>query len=157
RPQIRPTAPSQSPGEPESLLILGPPYNEAARGQRPPATTPETERALEQALTSREAIPDLPFMAVTNYFQLQKAHYAVPVTLKIPGSQLAGSESAKRVFLDIIGEVKDDYGTTVQRLRDGVDVRLSDETAKALPSRLITYDTRFTLLTGRYFIKFVVR
>jgi ferric-dicitrate binding protein FerR (iron transport regulator) len=156
-PQNGPTAPSQSPREPDSLLILGAPNNEAARGQRPPATTPETERALEQALTSREPIPDLPFLAVTNYFQLNRAEYAVPVTLKIPGSQLSGSESAKRVFLDILGEVKDDYNTTIVKFRDGVDVRLSDETAKALPARQITYDTRFTLLPGRYFIKFLVR
>lgn len=108
-------------------------------------------------MASREAIPDLPFIAVANYLELNRAEYVVPVTLKIPGSQLAGSESAKRVFLDIIGQIKDDYGTTLVRLRDGVDIRLSDETAKELPSRLITYDTRFTLLPGRYFIKVVVR
>ena len=156
-PQNRPAAPSQSPREPDSLLIPGSANNEAARGQRPPATTPEIERALKQALTSRETIPDLPFLAVTNYFQLNRAEYVVPVTLKIPGSQLAGSDSAKRILLDILGEVKDDYGTTIVRFRDGVDVRLSDETAKELPARLITYDARFTLLPGRYFTKFVVR
>ena len=156
-PQNRPAAPSQSPREADSLLILGPPNNEAARGQRPPATTPETERTLEQALTSREAIPDLPFLALTNYFRLNNAEYLVPMTFKIPGSQLAGSESAKRILLDIVGEVKDDFGTTIQRLRDGVDVKLSDETAKELPARLVTYDTRFTLLPGRYFMKFLVR
>jgi ferric-dicitrate binding protein FerR (iron transport regulator) len=156
-PQNRPAAPSQSPREPDSLLILGPANNEAARGQRSPASTPETERTLEQAFTSREAIPDLPFLAVTNYFQFNRAEYLVPVTLKIPGSQLAGSESAKRVFLDIVGQVKDDYGTIAARLRDGVDIRLSEETAKVLPSRQITYDARFTLLAGRYFIKFLVR
>jgi len=66
---------------------------------------------MEQALTSREPIADLFFQAETKYFQLNRAEYSVPVILKIPGTQLAGSESAKRILLDIFGVVIDDYGS----------------------------------------------
>jgi hypothetical protein len=172
-PQTQPAAAAQKPAEADSLLILGSSNNAAARvGQRAAfgnnrqganepgrgaTSTPEEERALEQALISREAITDVSFLAETDYFQLNRAEYFVPITLKIPGTQLAGSESAKRIFLDIIGEVMDDYGTRIQNLRDAIDVRLPDETAKELPQRQVTYDTGFTLLPGKYSIKFVIR
>jgi hypothetical protein len=111
---------------------------------------------MEQALLSRERIPDLPFVAETNYFQSNRAEYLVPVTIKIPGTQLAGSESSKRIALDVFGRITDDYGTTLQNLRDAVDVRLSDQTAKELPMRQIVYEAVFTLLPGRHTIKFLV-
>jgi ferric-dicitrate binding protein FerR (iron transport regulator) len=173
-PQSQPAAASQNTGEPGSLLIIGTAANGASQaGQRtgfgnarpgislddrgPAATTPEAERAMQQALTSREPITDLSFLAETNYFQLNRAEFFVPVTLKIAGTQLAGSESARRIFLDIVGEVIDDYGTTVQNFREAVDVRLTDKTAKELPMRQVVYDTGFTLLPGGYSIKFLVR
>jgi ferric-dicitrate binding protein FerR (iron transport regulator) len=154
-PPRTPAAVPQNAQVPDSLLILGGAGNGQARGGQRPAT-PETERALEQALVSREPIPDLPFQVETNYFQQNRAEYFVSVTLKIPGSQLAGSQSAKRIALDIMGRVVDDYGTSIVNLRDAVDVRLSDEAAKELPMRQIVYEAGFKLLPGRYTMKFLI-
>jgi len=112
---------------------------------------------MEQAFASREVFPDVAFQIETGYFQLNKAEYLVPVTLKIPGAQFTGSESAKRVALDIQGEVNDDLGTHVANFKDAIAFPLSDEAAKALANRPITYETKFTLLPGRYSIKFLVR
>jgi hypothetical protein len=140
--------------EPDSLLVLGMTNNGARRGLAP---TAETERAMEQALTSRELINDLPLLTETNYFQSNRAEYFVPITLKIPGSQLAGSGSAKRITLDILATVIDGYGVTIANFRDAVDVSLSDEKAKELSTRQIAYSVGFTLLPGKYSIKFVVR
>jgi len=158
-PQRTATAASQNTQAADSLLIVGTANNgAAARGNQRGTldTTAEAERAMEQALRSREPITDLPFNTATNYFQLNRAEYFVPITLKIAGTQLAGSEYAKRIFLDIFGRVVDDYGAAVQNFRDVVDVRLSDETAKELSRRQIVYDIGFTLLPGRYSVKFLV-
>jgi ferric-dicitrate binding protein FerR (iron transport regulator) len=173
-PQSRPPAAPQNTQTPDTLLIIGTANNGAAArvGQRQafgngrpdpvddptraPAPTPETERAMEQALLSREPITDLLFVSETNYFQINMAEYFVPVTLKIAGAQLARSESAKRIFFDILGEVTDGYGSPVGNFREAVDVRLSDERAKELSLRQIAFDTGFTLLPGRYSMKFLI-
>ena len=87
-----------------------------------------------------------------NYFQLNRAEYFVPVAVKIPGSELALARrgGAERTLIDFIGEVKDDYGTTIQNVRDKLDIKLSDETAAELAKRPIQYETGFTLLPGKY-------
>jgi hypothetical protein len=53
--------------------------------------------------------------------------------------------------------VKDDFGTTMQNVRDKVDAKLNDTTAAELAKRRIEYDTGFTLLPGKYVIKFLAR
>jgi hypothetical protein len=153
-PQTAPPAATQITREADSLLVLGMPNNGARRTAAP---TPETERATEQALTSRELINDLAFVAETNYFQMNRAEYFVPITLKIPGAQLAGSQSVKHIVLDMLGTVIDAYGVTIANFRDAVDVQLSDEKAKELPTRQIAYNFGFTLLPGKYSTKFLVR
>jgi len=42
-------------------------------------------------------------------------------------------------------------------VRDKVEIKLSDETAAQLAKRPIEYDTGFTLLPGRYVVKFLAR
>ena len=157
----------------DSLLIIGTANNGAASqfGQlnafgngrsgsvadpgRTLGSTRETEWALEDALKSRDPLTDIHFAAEANYFQLNKSEYFVPITIKISGSQLPDSENTRHIFLDIIGQVNQD-GVVAQKLRDEVDVRLSDEMARGLPMRQIAYDTGFTLFPGRYSIKFLV-
>ena len=53
--------------------------------------------------------------------------------------------------------MKDDYGVTIQNVRDKLDIKLSDETAAQLATRPIQYETGFTLLPGKYVIKFLAR
>ena len=64
---------------------------------------------------------------------------------------------AEHTLIDFIGEIKDDYGSTIQNLRDKVDMKLSGENASQLQKRSIEYDTGFTLLPGKYVIKFLAR
>jgi hypothetical protein len=59
--------------------------------------------------------------------------------------------------MDFIGEIKDDYGNTIQNVRDKLDINLSEDTAAQLASRPIQYETGFTLLPGNYIIKFLAR
>src|SRR6267142_981418 len=122
-------------------------------------TAADKERQLEDALMLGDPITDLTIAMEVNYFQLNRAEYFAPITVKIPGSELvlARSGGAERTLIDFIGEVKDEYGTTIQNLRDKVDIKLSGETASELSRRPIEYDTSFTLLPGKYVIKFLAR
>ena len=96
-------------------------------------------------------VTDIPIAMEVNYFQLNSAEYFVPVAVKIPGSELALARrrGAPRTLIDLIGEVKDDYGITVQNVRDKLDIKLTDETAAQLATRPLLYETGFTLLPGQ--------
>ena len=122
-------------------------------------TTAEKERQLEDALLLGDPITELTIAMEIDYFQLNRAEYFTPVVVKIPGSELALAKrgGAEHTLLDFIGEIKDDYGTTVSNVRDKVDIKLSDSTAAELAKRPIQYDTGFTLLPGKYKIKFLAR
>jgi hypothetical protein len=94
-----------------------------------------------------------------NYFQLNSAEYFTPVVMKIPGSELALARKggAERTLIDFIGEVKDEYGSTVGNVRDKVEIKLSGATAAQLAKQPVEYDTAFTLLPGAYSIKVLAR
>ena len=97
-------------------------------------TTADKERQLEDALMLGDPITDLTIAMEVNYFQLNRAEYFVPVAVKIPGSELALARhgGAERTLIDFIGEIKDEFGTTVQNIRDKVDIKLSGETPRSL-------------------------
>lgn len=121
-------------------------------------TTADKERQLEEALMLGDPITELTIALEVNYFQLNRAEYFVPVAVKIPGSELALAKrgGAERTVIDFIGEIRE--GTyTVANVRDKVDIKLSGETASELARRPITYDTGFTLLPGKYTLKFLAR
>src|SRR6266581_3626195 len=122
-------------------------------------TTADKERQLEDALMLGDPITDLTIAMELNYFQLNRAEYFVPITMKIPGSELALARTggAERTLIDFIGEVKDEYGVTISNVRDKVDIKLTGETAAELATHPIQYDTGFTLLPGTYTMKFLAR
>jgi VWFA-related protein len=119
----------------------------------------ERERQLEEALMLENPVTDITIAMELNYFQLNRAEYFVPVHVKIPGSELALARrrGAQRTLLDFIGEVKDNYGITIQNVRDKLDIPISDRNATELAARPIQYETGFTLLPGQYVIKFLAR
>jgi VWFA-related protein len=122
-------------------------------------TTSEKERQLEDALMLGDPVTELTIAMEIDYFQLNRAEYFVPVVVKIPGRELALARKggAERTLIDFIGEVKDDYGSTIQNVRDKADIKLSGETAAKLAKQPIEYDTGFTLLPGKYKIKLLAR
>ncbi len=122
-------------------------------------STADSERQLEEALMMENPVTDITIAMEVNYFQLNRAEYFVPVGVKIPGSELVLAQrgGAARTVIDFIGEVKDDYGITIQNVRDKLDIRLNAETAGQLAKRPIQYETGFTLLPGKYVIKILAR
>ncbi len=122
-------------------------------------TAADKERQLEDALMLPDPITELTIAMEIDYFQLNRAEYFVPVVVKIPGRELALAKrgGAERTVIDFIGEIKDAFGTTVMNVRDKVSAKLSEATAAELAKRPIVYDTGFTLLPGKYIIKFLAR
>jgi VWFA-related protein len=123
-------------------------------------TAVDKERQLEDALMLEDPITDLTIAMEIDYFQLNRAEYFVPIIVKIPGRELALAKKggAEHTLIDFVGEVKDMVGgTTVSNVRDNVNIKLSDATAAELVHRPIEYDTGFTLLPGRYQVKFLAR
>jgi VWFA-related protein len=123
-------------------------------------TTVDKERQLEDALMLEDPVTELSIAMEIDHFQLNRAEYFVPVVVKIPGSELALAKrgGAEHTLIDFVGEIKDLVGgMTVTNVRDNVSIKLSDATAAELAHRPIEYDTGFTLLPGKYMIKFLAR
>jgi VWFA-related protein len=123
-------------------------------------TAVDKERQLEDALMLEDPVTDLSIAMEIDHFQLNRAEYFVPIVVKIPGRELALAKrgGAEHTLIDFVGEIKDMVGgTTVSNVRDFVNIKLSDATAAELARRPIEYDTGFTLLPGRYMIKFLAR
>jgi len=120
----------------------------------------DRERQLEDALMLEDPVTDLTIAMEIDYFQLNRAEYFVPVIVKIPGRELALAKrgGADYTRIDFVGEVKDLIGgTTVTNVRDNISQKLTSYTAAQLARRPIEYDTGFTLLPGKYSIKFLAR
>jgi VWFA-related protein len=122
-------------------------------------TSVDKERQLEDALMLGDPITELTIAMEVDFFQLNRAEYFVPLVVKIPGRELAlvKGRGGEHTLIDFIGEVKDEYGSTISNVRDKVNIKLSDATALELAKRPIEYDTGFTLLPGKYTIKFLAR
>lgn len=122
-------------------------------------TDSDKERQLQEALMLGDPVTDLSLALEVDYFRMARDRYFVPVTVKIPGSELelakhGGAESTK---LDFIGEVKDSKGQTQANVRDFQEIKLKGETAAQLAKRTLAYDTGFTLAPGTYTLKFLTR
>ena len=107
-----------------------------------------------------DPITELTIAMEINYFQLNRAEYFVPIVVKIPGRELALAKrgGAEHTLIDFVDEIKDVYGgVTVSNVRDNVNIKLTDATAAELAKRPIEYDGGFTLLPGKYSIKFLAR
>jgi VWFA-related protein len=119
----------------------------------------DRERQLEEAFMLDNPITEITLAVETNFFQLNRAEYFVPVAVKIPGSELALAKrrGAVRSLIDVMVEVKDDNGYTIQNMKDKIDVPISQDVAEQLAFSPIQYYTGFTLLPGKYVIKLLAR
>ena len=119
----------------------------------------DRERQLAEALLLGDPITDLSIAMEVDYFRLARTRYFVPVSVKIPGSdiELARHGTSETTRLDFIGQVKDAKGVIAGNVRDYIEVKLKDEAASQLSKRTLQYDTGFTLAPGAYTLKFLAR
>jgi VWFA-related protein len=119
----------------------------------------ERERQLQEALMLGDPVTDLTLALEVNYFRRARDRYFVPVSVKIPGSdiELARKSGAETTRLDFIGEIKDSKGILAGTVRDDITVKLKGDSTGQLSTHNLEYDTGFTLQPGTYSLKFLAR
>ena len=119
----------------------------------------DRERQLQEALMLGDPVTDLALALEVNYFRQAKDRYFVPVSVKIPGSdiELARRGGAESTRIDFIGEIKDAKGALAGTVRDDITVKLKGENAGQLGRHNLEYDTGFSLQPGTYTLKFLAR
>jgi hypothetical protein len=146
------------PGHPSARLITRPGYY--AEKVFKAFTGADKERQLEDALMLGDPITDIPLAVEVNHFSINRSESFVPVDVKVPGDRLEvrpEGDGSGQVDIDLIGEVKDERGVTVQNLRDRLQMRLTAARVAQLAAQPLQYGTGFTLLPGRYTIKLLAR
>jgi VWFA-related protein len=122
-------------------------------------TSSDRERQLQEALMLGDPVTDLTLALEINYFRQAKDRYFVPLSVKIPGSdiELARRGGAESTRLDFIGEIRDSKGVLAGTVRDDITVKLKGENSGQLAKKNLEYDTGFTLQPGTYSLKFLAR
>ncbi len=122
-------------------------------------TASDRERQLQEALMLGDPVTDLTLALEVNYFRQARDRYFVPVSVKIPGSdlELAHKGGAETTRLDFIGEIKDAKGVVQANVRDEITVKLKGDAAGQLAGKNLAYDTGFALQPGTYTLKFLAR
>ncbi len=121
------------------------------------ATREGREQQLTEQLQSDLPATDVPVYLAAYYFQQAPGRYYIPVSLIVPGSQIPFVKGGDRdkATLDIIGEVKDASGRVDGDIRQ--TVKLAIDQQQQVARKNVQYSTSFTLPSGKYHLKFVVR
>ena len=119
----------------------------------------DKENQLEQALMLGDPLTDLSLSGEVGFFRLARDRYYVPFSVKVPGAEiaLAKSKGNAQTELEFIGQLRDSHSKLVGVVRDGIKIKLAEQTAAQLSSRPIAYDTGFTVPPGTYVLKFLAR
>ncbi len=120
----------------------------------------DREAQLDDQLQAAVSSTDVPMVLGTGYFRQQgqdrgNDRFYVPISLAIPGFAVPVAEKATEVQLDVKGEVRDEQGRVVVRMRETIKVPSGG--AESLAGRQVFYQTGVTLPPGRFLVKAVVR
>jgi VWFA-related protein len=121
------------------------------------STNEDREVALTEQMRSDLPAVDVPIYLQALYFKLENGTFYVPVSLIVPGAAIPFLKNGDKdkASLDLLGEVKNAQGIIVGNIRDTVKLNLTE--GENVRQRNIQYTTGFSLATGRYHLKFVVR
>ena len=117
----------------------------------------DREVALTEQMRSDLPATDVPLYLQALYFKLENGTFYVPVSLIVPGSAIPFLKNGDKdkANLDIVGQVKNAQGIIVGNVRETVKLNLTEN--ENVRQRNIQYTTGFSLATGKYHLKFVVR
>ena len=115
----------------------------------------DREALLEEQLYADIPSTDVPVMAKAGYFRLDDDEYYVPVSVGVPGSMIRVPPDKDEAEIDILGEVRDERGFPVGRIRQ--TMKLPAGTADTLAGKQVLYQTGMKLPPGRFSIKVVIR
>ncbi len=121
------------------------------------SSSEDREVALTEQMRSDLPATDVPLYLQALYFKLENGTFYVPVSLIVPGSAIPFLKNGDKdkANLDILGEVKNAQGIIVGNVRETVKLNLTED--ENVRQRNIQYTTGFSLATGKYHLKFVVR
>ena len=117
----------------------------------------DREQMLVDELASDLPSTDLDVYLAAAYFRTGDNRFWVPVTVVVPGSQIPfvkGGDKDKAT-LDIIGVVRDELKRPVGNIRDTVKLNLDE--SQEVRRKNVQYETGFSLPSGQYHLKFVLR
>jgi VWFA-related protein len=131
-------------------------------------TSADKEQQLQEALTLGDPLSDLPMVLEADYFRVAKDRYFVPISVKIPGSEIALAKKTsglETTDFDFVGVVKSADGKSLGQLpqwattgvRDNIPIQLKGKDAANLEKRFVQYDAGLTLPPGTYVIRFLAR
>lgn len=125
----------------------------------------DREALLDDQLSAAVSSTDIPMVLGTGYFRQQGTdrggdRFYVPIALAVPGFAVPVPDSATggratEVQLDVKGEVRDEQGRVIGRLRETIKVPSGG--AETLAGRQVFYQSGVTLPPGRFVAKVVVR
>ena len=126
----------------------------------------DREALLDDQLSAAVSSTDVPMVVGTGYFRQQGApadrgnprgndRFYVPISLAVPGFAVPVADKATEVQLDVKGEVRDEQGRVIGRLRETIKVPSGG--AETLAGRQVFYQSGVTLPPGRFVAKVVVR
>lgn len=115
----------------------------------------DRETQMEEQLYAAMSLTDLPVIVKSSYFRLKDDQYFVPVAMVVPGAAVPVPEGKDQAVLDILGEVRDERGFPVGRIRQTME--LPKGTSDALAAKQVLYQSGVTLPPGRFSVKVIVR
>jgi VWFA-related protein len=120
----------------------------------------DREAQLDDQLSAAVSSTDVPVVLGTGYFRQQGAdrgndRFYVPIAVAVPGFAVPVADKATEVQLDVKGEVRDEQGRVIGRLRETIKVPSGG--AETLAGRQVFYQSGVTLPPGRFIAKVVVR
>ena len=124
----------------------------------------DREAQLDDQLSAAVSSTDVPMVLGTGYFRQEGAgggadrggdRFYVPIALTVPGFAVPVGRNATEVQLDVKGEVRDERGRVIGRLRE--TIRVPAAGAETLAGRQVFYQSGVTLPPGRFVAKVVVR
>ena len=115
----------------------------------------DREAQLDDQLAAAVSSTDVPMVLGTGWFRQTKDRFYVPIVLAVPGSSVPVATNAKTASLDVKGEVYDEQGRAVGRIRETLEVPSGG--AETLAGRQVVYQSGVSLPPGRFSVKVVVR
>ncbi len=117
----------------------------------------DKEQQMDDELASELPSTDVALYMSASYFRMDDRRFYVPVALVVPGSQIPFTQGGDKdkASLDIIGEVLDELKRPVGSVRE--TVKLSLDASQEVRRKNVQYSTGFSLISGKYHFKFVVR
>jgi VWFA-related protein len=127
----------------------------------------DREAALDDQLQAAVSSTDVPMVVGTGYFRQQGGdprnanprgngdRFYVPISLAVPGFAVPVAEKATEVQIDVKGEVRDERGGVIGRIRETIKVPSGG--AETLAGRQVFYQSGLSLPPGRFIVKVVLR